>query len=185
MNREVQKFKGAYVNYKNQPHSGENDTDLYARAEEKYYQDMLKVWKYGHAWRVVKDNGKWQNLPLMDDVAKRGKRRSKLSTQHLPTTQDDPYDLDLDDDIPAPASRTLPIGRDRAKKKAKTSSSSSARSEEYSEIRNQFATLNANITSRNKLKAMEIYMSDVSHLQGEALERAMTAKEMIRKEYGL
>ena len=164
MNREVQKFNGAYVNYRNQPHSGENDTDILARAEAMYQQDTLNKWAFGHVWRVVRDNDKWQQLLLMDDIAKRGRRRNKLST-----SQDDPYNVDEDDDLPTPPSRTLPMGRDRAKKKAKTSSSesarsSSARSDELAEIRNQFANMTAQISSRNELRAIELYMRDISHL---------------------
>ncbi|KAL4572683.1 hypothetical protein LXL04_019465 [Taraxacum kok-saghyz] len=91
----------------------------------------------GHVWRVVKDNKKWKQLPLMDEIAKRGKRRNKLSTSHLPNSQDDPYNVDVEDDLPNPPSRNLPMGRDRSKKKAKTSSSSFARSDELAEIRSQ------------------------------------------------
>ena len=76
------------------------------------------------------------------------------------------------------------MGRDRAKKKAKTSSSSSTRSEEFSDIRLQFATLNAKITSRNELRAMELYMRDISHLHGEELERALVVKAKLKQMWG-
>ena len=113
----------------------------------------------------MKDNEKWKQLPLMDEIAKRGKRRNKLSTSHLPNSQDDPYNVDVEDDLPNPPSRNLPMGRDRSKKKAKTSSSSYARSDELAEIRNQFATMNAHISSRNEFRAIELYMRDISHLR--------------------
>ena len=189
MNREVQKFNGAYVNYRNQPHSGENNIDILARAEATYQQDTLKKWAFGHVWRVVKDNEKWQQLPLIDEIAKRGKRRNKLSTSHLPNSQDDPYNVNLDDDLPPPPPRNLPMGRDRAKKKAKTSSSSSARSssarsDELAEIRNQFANMTAQISSRNELRAIEMYMRDISHLEGEKLERAKALRAHLKQKWG-
>ncbi|KAL4568356.1 hypothetical protein LXL04_023966 [Taraxacum kok-saghyz] len=190
MNHEVQKFNGVYVNYRNQPHSGENDTDILARAETTYQQDTLKKWQFGHVWRVVKDNEKWQQLPLMDEIAKLGKRRNKLSTSHLPNSQDDPYNVDLDDDIPPPPPWNLPMGRDRAKKKAKTSSSesarsSSARSDELSQIRNQFENMTAQLSSRNELRAIQIYMrGSISHLEGEELENAKALNVYLKQKWG-
>ncbi|KAL4573093.1 hypothetical protein LXL04_019886 [Taraxacum kok-saghyz] len=189
MNREVQKFNGAYVNYRNQPHSGENDTNILARAEATYQQDTLNKWQFGHVWRVVKDNEKWNQLPLTDDIAKRGKRRNKLSTSHLPNSQDDPYNVDLDDDLPPPPPRNLPMGRDRAKKKAKTSSSesarsSSARSDELNQIRNQFENMTAQLSSRNELRPIQIYMRDISHLEGEELEKAKTFNAHLKQKWG-
>ena len=125
----------------------------------------------------------------MDEIAKRGKRRNKLSTSHLPTSQDDPYDLDQDDDLPMPPPRTLPIGRDRAKKKSKTSSdssakSSSAASEALAKIENQFAKMTSELSSRNELRAMQMYMRDISQLQGEELERAKSFNAHLKQKWG-
>ena len=105
----------------------------------------------------------------MDEIAKRGKRRNKLSTSHLPTSQADPYDLDQDDDLSMPPPRTLPIGRDRAKKKSKTSSDSSAKSsfaasETLAKIESQFASMSAELSNRNELRAIQMYMRDISQL---------------------
>ena len=63
------------------------------------------------------------------------------------------------------------MGRNQAKKKARTSGSSSARSEELTEL-------------KNELRAMETYMKDVSHLDGEAYETTMTMKEKLKQQYG-
>jgi len=121
MNREVQKFNGCYVNLRNQYHSGENKDDLLDRATQTYQQDTFKKWVYGHTWRVVKDNPKWNQLPNMADVTKRGTRRAYLSTQHL---RNSTVDVDDDESTHEPSSQPLPMGRDQAKKKSRTSGSS-------------------------------------------------------------
>ncbi|KAL4571381.1 hypothetical protein LXL04_018139 [Taraxacum kok-saghyz] len=154
------------------------EEEVLAQAEATYQQDT-----------VVKDNEKWNQLPLIDDIAKRGKRRNKISTSHLPTSQDDPYDLDQDDDLPMPPPRTLPIGRDRAKKKSKTSSDSSAKSSSAAEglakIEHQFANITAELSSRNEVRAMQIYTRDISQVQGEELEKAKTLNAHLKQKWGL
>ncbi|KAL4591758.1 hypothetical protein LXL04_004729 [Taraxacum kok-saghyz] len=47
------------------------------------------------------------------------------------------------------------------------------------------ARLYSSIETRNEIRAMETYMRDISHLEGEAYETALKMKEKLRRQYGL
>ena len=98
------------------------------------------------------------------------------------------------------------MGRDQAKRKAKASSSTSttntASSEELVELKDEFAELrgslekhmqftldrtrdiNVRVERNERLKAFEIFMTNVSHLTGEDYETAMKMKQELKQTYG-
>ena len=136
-------------------------------------------------------------------------RTSKRSKFNIPTRQH--FDVDLnstEDEISETreCEPVLPMGRDQAKRKAKASSSTSttntASSEELVELKDEFAELrgslekhmqftldrtrdiNARAERNERLKAFEIFMTNVSHLTGEDYEAAMKMKQELKQTYG-